>query len=74
MRCTTVNQTRELLSANMHFQLQKLVQFCFCLCRTAMRLCQCCIAATTCLLATENAALFKFAMSSAPQGAEIISA
>ena len=46
MCCATVNQTCELLSANVHFQLQKLVQFCFCLCRTAMRLRQCCMAAT----------------------------
>ena len=47
MCCTTFNQTHELLSANAYFQLQKLVQFCFCLCRTAMRLCQCFMAATT---------------------------
>ena len=47
MRCTTVNQTREFLSTNVHFQLQKLVQFCFCLRRTAMHLCQCCMVATT---------------------------
>ena len=47
MCCTTVNQTRELLSTNMHFQLQKLVQFFFCLCRTEMHLCQCYMAATT---------------------------
>ena len=47
MRCATVNQIRELLSANAYFQLQKLVQFCFCLRRTAMRLYQCCMAATT---------------------------
>ena len=40
-------QTRELLSTNAHFQLQKLVQFCFCLNRTAMHLRQCCMAATT---------------------------
>ena len=46
MHCATVNQTHELLSANLHFQLQKLMQFCFCLCRTAMRLCHCCMAAT----------------------------
>ena len=47
MHCTTVNQTRELLSANAHFQFQKLVHFCFCLRRTAMRLHQYYIAAIT---------------------------
>ena len=47
MCCTTVNQTHELLSANTHFQLQKLMQFCFCLRRTAMRLRHCCMAART---------------------------
>ena len=45
MCCATVNQTHELLSANAHFQLQKLMQFCFCLRRTAMHLRHCCMAA-----------------------------
>ena len=44
MRCATVNQTRELLSANAHFQLQKFMQFCFCLHRTAIHLLYCCMA------------------------------
>ena len=45
MHCITVNQASEVLSANMHFQLHKLMQFCCCLCRTAMHLCHCCMAA-----------------------------